>query len=52
MKSNKLNISLLSLGLGCMMLFGSALTFTACKENISEDAFAICYDILIVIRMF
>lgn len=41
MKSNKLNISLLSLGLGCMMLFGSALTFTACKENISEDAFAI-----------
>ena len=23
------------------MLFGSALTFTACKENISEDAFAI-----------
>ena len=24
-----------------MMLFGSALTFTACKENISEDAFAI-----------
>ena len=41
MKAFKLNLRLLSCGMSCLLLFGVATAFTACKENISEDAYAI-----------
>lgn len=41
MKAFKLNISFLSCALSFALLFGMAATFTACKEDISEDAYAI-----------
>lgn len=41
MKTFKMNNGLLTCGVSCLLLFGAAATFTACKENISEDAYAI-----------